>query len=553
MSEPTGGPAPASQPPARRGFRLRAHDLIFVGMVLGVVLGLLIYAIDHHDHLRLASGETLSGQVRQAGDELVVRLPSGLEKRVPTGQVAEWVKASEKPSGRAHAEIIWWLNLLGSTLFVGALKMLMIPLTFASIVAGIVSIPDMLTLRRVGLRTVGYYAITTAIAVGLGLVLVLVVRPGEREAAQGIRAARRAELEERAAQYEAAHQTSPRDAAGAFTPAYLRWLHQEEARRAGTGHESGRMARIESTQDITPGEFIKQSLILPVLQNPFSSLAEANALGVIAFAVLLGLGVVAVGPPAATVAGFFGGLSEVMIQITRWVMVPAPFCVACIVAELIGRLGPDVFAVLAWYAATVIVGILLHVGILTTIAWKLGGRTPAVLWSGVREAMAIAFTTRSSAATLPVSLRCTVQNLRVPPQIANFSIPLGCTVNMNGTALYEGIAVIFLLQVYDGLADVPALLGGVTTLLVFVTATVAAIGAAAVPEAGLITMALVAGAVGLPGYYIVLVFAVDAFLDMFRTTANVLGDIVGSTVVHRMVDGPQAVARIMEAEGPPSA
>lgn len=544
MSEsPAPQPAPQpAQPAQRRGFRLRAHDLIFVGMVLGVVLGLLVYALDHHDQLQLADGTALAGQVRQAEGEYVVRLPSGEEQRVAAERVAEWVKADETTSGQVYGQLLWWLNLLGSTVFVGALKMLMIPLTFASIVAGIVSIPDMLTLRRVGTRTVAYYMITTTIAVALGLVLVHIVRPGHKESAQAIRAKRAAELEERAAEYERETGAAPRDEQGRHTPTYLRWLAEKEAQRAGSGHESDRMAKIRGAQEVTPGEFIKQSLLLPILRNPFQSLAEANALGVIAFAVLLGLGIVGVGPPAAPVAAFFTGLSEVMIQVTRWVMIPAPFCVACIVAELVGRLGPDVFAVLAWYAGTVIGGILLHMGILTLIAWKLGGRSPAVLWSGVREAIAIAFTTRSSAATLPVSLRCSTRNLGVPPRIANFSIPLGCTVNMDGTALYEGVAVIFLLQIYDGMADVPALLGGVTTLLVFVTATVAAIGAAAVPEAGLITMALVAGAVGLPAYYIPLVFAVDAFLDMFRTSANVLGDMVGSTVVHRLVEGPEAAA-----------
>jgi solute carrier family 1 (high affinity glutamate transporter) protein 1/solute carrier family 1 (high affinity glutamate transporter) protein 3 len=211
----------------------------------------------------------------------------------------------------------------------------------------------------------------------------------------------------------------------------------------------------------------------------------------------------------------------------------------CIVAELVGTDGPEVFKTLAWYCATVIVGILVHVGLLIAAAKFIGRCSPMRLWRGLRDALMIAFTTRSSAATLPVTMRCVEEKLGVSPRIGNFALPVGATMNMDGTALYEGVAVIFLLQIYTGMVDVPfSELTFAVIFVIFVTAVMASVGAAAVPDAGLVTMVLVADAIGLPVYYIPLIFAVDAFLDMFRTTTNVLGDSVGCLVVQRLEGEP---------------
>ena len=152
----------------------------------------------------------------------------------------------------------------------------------------------------------------------------------------------------------------------------------------------------------------------------------------------------------------------------------------------------------------------------------------------------IAFTTRSSAATLPITITCVTRKLNVSPKVANFSLPLGATMNMDGTALYEGVAVIFLIQLYGGMGDVGITLVGGAVLVIFITAVLASVGAAAVPDAGLVTMVLVATAVHLPVYYLPLIFAVDAFLDMFRTSTNIMGDAVGAVVVDRFERGPPA-------------
>jgi len=167
----------------------------------------------------------------------------------------------------------------------------------------------------------------------------------------------------------------------------------------------------------------------------------------------------------------------------------------------------------------------------------IGGVGPVGMFRGIREAWMIAFSTRSSAATLPVTIANTTEKLGVSPKVANFSLPLGATMNMDGTALYEGVAILFLIQVYGGLDDVNIPMGPITTFLIFITAVLASVGAAAVPNAGLVTMVIVATAVNLPIYYIPLIFAVDPILDMFRTSTNVLGDAVGAVVVNRLERG----------------
>jgi Na+/H+-dicarboxylate symporter len=201
---------------------------------------------------------------------------------------------------------------------------------------------------------------------------------------------------------------------------------------------------------------------------------------------------------------------------------------------MVAKHGAQVFRTLGWYVVTVIAAIACHVAVLNGIVAVFGRMSPLAFLRGIRRAWAVAFATRSSAATLPVTMDAVEGELEVPRRIARFVLPLGATVNMDGTALYEGVAVIFLIQIYGGMDDVLITMTPMTTLLIFVTAVLASIGAAAVPNAGLVTMVIVATAVNLPIYYIPLIFAVDAVLDMFRTSTNVLGDSIGAIVVHRL-------------------
>lgn len=578
----------------KRFLGIKLHNWIFVGMVLGILLGLGTYSLDPFDKVLLSEareGQTeLRGHVRHLEDEqvYVVMSPEGLESRVPAAQVKSVERAADRPGGRWHKTLLWWFNLFGRTLFLGALKMIVAPLILASIVAGIVSLTGLDQLKQIGFKTIGYYLVTTTVAVTIGLVVVLTLRPGKKESSQKLRVQRQAKLDQRADAYRAerkreayeqivtpafqafadkergpgavaldlSQSTDPAVAAlakgyraqsqaepyerGPATPAFRSWLDAVEAREAGVGHEGARMRKLTKARGQSPGDVFVSGVVKPMLTNPFYSLANSKSLGIIFFAVLLGVAIVVVGGRARVVADFFVGFNEVIIWITTKLMAFAPFCVMCLVAGLVGEKGPAVFSTLAWYCLAVVGGILLHVAFLFGVAKTLGGCSPLRLWAGLREALMIAFTTRSSAATLPVTMRCVTDNLGVTPRVANFALPVGATMNMDGTALYEGVAVIFLIQIFGGLVDAPFELTMAVTLVIFVTAVLASVGAAAVPDAGLVTMVLVAEAVGLPVYYIPLIFAVDAFLDMFRTTTNVLGDSVGALVVHRMEVGTPA-------------
>lgn len=512
------------------------HNLIFVGIVLGFLLGWGTFTLDHEDTVVLTSKELIHGKVKKAGDVYVIQPHGGAERRVPVAEVAELKPASEKDSAQTHATLVWWYDLFGAVIFMGALKMLIAPLIFASIVAGVVSLKDLDQLKSIGGKTFGFYILSTTCAVLIGLVAVIVIAPGKKAASQDLRKLRQSELDGYAEQYRTTVGESPFDADKSATAAYRVWVAEQEARKQGSGHEAERFAKISRAREVEPRDMLRDQLIKPMLENPFSSLNKKNSLGIITFALLLGIAIVVVGPEARPVAQFFSGLNAVMLKITNWLMSLAPICIAFLVAKLIAESGPNVFGSLLWYCLTVIVGIVLHVGVLVTIAKVFGGVGPAQLWAGIREAWLVAFTTRSSAATLPVTMRCVTQNLGVSERVANFGLPVGATMNMDGTALYEGVAVIFLIQIYQGLPDVPIELGGAVTFIIFVTAVMASVGAAAVPDAGLVTMVLVANAVGLPVYYIPLIFAVDAFLDMFRTSTNVLGDSVGTLVVQRFED-----------------
>lgn len=469
--------------------KTRLHYYIFAGMILGAVLGWRLWVAEQ-------------------------------------GDVPDW-----------HWTLRWVVELCGPVIFMSALKMIIAPLIFASIVAGVTSLPNMRELGSIGWKTLAYYGATTAVAVTIGLVLVLIIQPGKQPAAQGTRAERAERLAELEQTYEDEEGESARNAAGDLTDDYRVWLYAEQSGEQEEAQTGATYRKVARAKDRTPGEIFVNDIVRPLLTNPFESLSTTNSLGLIFFAVLLGIACTLVGAPAQPVVSFFQGLNAVILEITHWLMMISPVAIGCIVADLVATNGLEVFQTLGWYAATVIGGILIHVVFLLAVAWTLGGKSPLDIWRGIREAWMIAFSTRSSAATLPVTLSCVTQKMRVSPKVANFSLPLGATMNMDGTALYEGVAVIFLIQVYGGLADVPIALTGMATFLIFITAVLASVGAAAVPDAGLVTMVLVANAVGLPVYYLPLIFAIDAFLDMFRTSTNVLGDVVGATVISRLERG----------------
>ncbi|MFH1009012.1 MAG: dicarboxylate/amino acid:cation symporter, partial [Candidatus Latescibacterota bacterium] len=342
------------------------------------------------------------------------------------------------------------------TVFLRLLKMIIVPLILASVVTGVAGIGDVRNLGRIGGKTILYYLTTTGISVIIGLILVNVVRPG-------------------------------------------------------VGADIGLSAIPERLREAAPS--LLDTMIRVVPTNPFKALAEADVLPLIAFALIFGGVLTTLGEKGRTLIGFFDGLNEAMLKITDLVMRLAPFGVFALMADIVGHTGIGVLKPLAKYMAVVLVGLLIHGAGVLPLILRIFGKTSALAFTKqMSPALATAFTTSSSSATLPISMECAEENAGLPNRIVSFVLPLGATVNMDGTALYESVAAIFIAQAYG----IELTLG--SQVVIFLTATLAAIGAAGIPGAGLVTMAIVLKAVGLPLEGIGLVLAVDRILDMCRTT-----------------------------------
>jgi len=372
--------------------------------------------------------------------------------------------------GEAMASVAW----LGE-LFLTSLKMLIIPLVAASIITGVAGLGDVRKLGRMGGLSIAYYAVTTLIAVSIGLIMANLWQPGV-----GV------------------------DLAGAG-----------EAPKPAVG-------------DVGVTDLIL-SLVNP---NIVDAAANMKLLPIIVFCILLAAALSTLGKRGKPVIAFFEGVNEAMMQIVEWLMVFAPIGVFALISSKLGSAGGgEAFfaqlAGLAKYAMAVISGLLTHAAVLSVILIVLARRPVGEYLRHMGTALMTAFSTASSSATLPLTMEG-VKMAGVDKKARRFVLPLGATINMDGTALYEAVAVLFIAQAYG--MD----LSFGQQMLVLVTATMAAIGAAGIPEAGLVTMVIVLEAVGLPLEGIGLILAIDWFLDRCRTTVNVFGDSVGAAVVGRL-------------------
>lgn len=362
------------------------------------------------------------------------------------------------------------------TLFLQALKMIIVPLVMASMIVGITGLGDVRRLGKVGGLTVLYYTVTTALAVGLGILLVNLIRPGA-----GI------------------------DLGGVVRP------------DAVAGKEDLGFTDI---------------MLSFVSDNIFQAMAEMDILPVIVFSLVLGGVLTTIGRAGEPVIAFFFGLNEAIMKIVHLLMLFAPLGVFGLVAARFAEAGDlgTLIGGLGRYMGTVILGLGLHgLVVLPLLLWIFGRRNPLRYLLNMGTPLLTAFSTASSSATLPLTIEAAEEKNGVSRQSAYLVLPLGATINMDGTALYEAVAAIFIAQAL-GIYLSPTQL-----LMVFITATLAAIGAAGIPEAGLVTMVIVLRAVGLPLEGIGLILAVDWLLDRFRTTVNVWGDSIGAGIIDRLV------------------
>jgi Na+/H+-dicarboxylate symporter len=383
-------------------------------------------------------------------------------------------------AGLALGEKAGHLKVVGD-MFINLLKMIIIPLILASMVAGIISLGDARRLGRIGLKTFVYYMATTLLAVGVGLVLVNLIRPG-------------------------------------------------------VGVDMGAEAAVDMAGRETPslGSIIKD--IIP--ENLFAAMAENKVLSIILFSLLLGIAISSIGEKAKPLMALFESFNAVMMKITDWIMLLAPVGVFALIAYTIGTMGLSVLKPLAVYMVTVILGLSIHAFVTLPVLLSLFGKySPSKFIRDMFSAVATAFSTASSAATLPITMECLRENTGVSNKVASFVLPLGATVNMDGTALYEAVAAMFIAQAYGISLSIGQ------QLVIMLTATLASIGAAAIPGAGLVTMVIVLKAVNLPEQGIGMILAVDRILDMMRTAVNVWGDACGTAVVARL-EGEELKAQL---------
>ncbi len=352
-------------------------------------------------------------------------------------------------------------------LFISAIKMLIVPLIFCSLIVGVTSMKDTTKMGRIGVKSIVFYLATTAVAISIGLGLGLLFEPG-----------------------------------------------------AGLNMVATTVA------DAKPSPTLVDTIVGLVPKNPVGSLASGNILQIIVFALSLGIALNLIGEKGEPASKMFESLADAMYKLTELVMKLAPYGVFALMAWVSGKYGLDVLLPLIKVIGLVYLGCIIHVLVLGGgFVGLLGKLNPQRFYKGIIEAQIIAFTTTSSSGTLPASIKCATQNLGVSRTVSSFVLPVGATINMDGTALYQGVLALFIAQAFG--------IDLTTTdyLTIIATATLASVGTAGVPGAGLIMLSLVLTTVGLPLEGIAIVAGIDRILDMARTTINVTGDLMVTLLI----------------------
>lgn len=382
-----------------------------------------------------------------------------------------------------------WVIWLGDTIFgpigqifLRMLFMTVVPIVFTSIALGVAGIGDMKTLGNLGGKTMGYFALSTLIAATIGLFLVNTIRPGG-----GVDEATR----------DALMATYSTDAEGLAS---------------------------------TPPDFGVGTFVNIVPRNPVAAAADMDMLALIFFSLIFGAALTLIPPEKAEpVIGVLDGIGEAIIKVIEFAMALAPYGVFGLIFVMTSRFGWGLLAQLSMYIVVVVVGLFLHASVGVSALVKIFGRmSPVRFWKAIEAPAITAFSTSSSMATLPTSIATAETELDVQPKIAGFVLPLGATMNMNGTSLFEGVTVLFLAQVFG--VD----LGLGQQIVVVILAVLTAIGAAGVPGGSIPLMMVVMATVGVPPEGIAIVLGVDRILDMCRTTLNVCGDLSASVYIDRV-------------------
>lgn len=388
----------------------------------------------------------------------------------------------------AKNTLIYGTSIVGN-LFIDLLKMVLIPLIFTSIVVGVANLQAHSQAQKVWRYTILFFMTSTSLAMLLALIATNWVKPG--------------------ANVEVA----------LFADAMENF----------------------SAVPMTPSEFFAQFL-RSLFQNPFAAFAQSNVLPVVVFALILGVALVAGGGRYATVLTFLQEALAIIMRIVGWIMYLAPLGIAALLIKLLAMQDLAIISTLGTFVALVFGTTLFHgVVVLPLLMYIVARKNPLWFWRGARESIITAFATSSSSAALPITLRCAEQNLGVRKSVAGFVVPLGATINMDGTALYEAAAALFVANL------VGMELSVTQQFIVCLTAMIASMGAPGIPSAGMVTMIMVLQSVGLPAEAIAILLPIDRLLDTIRTAVNVQGDMVGSVIVDSLLEPDDTADELHES------
>ena len=482
--------------------KIKLHTQIVIALILGAVFGSIFHIDQNKLSINANSGETIvqdwssiaftkkdsvlktyeskdqlsiikyfsSLRIKKAAEDIVIKIkyPSGQE------QIIEKVKEVSKVK-----TIGVLLKPIGD-IFIRLLTMIAVPLVLASLIAGAASLSDLKHIAKIGGKTIGFYALTAVIAISIGLFFANVIQPGK------------------------------------FMP-------EESKQRLMETFQEDAQSRIDQNVSMNIVDF----LVNIVPKNPFKAIADGDFLQIVFFSILTGIFLSQIKTEKSkTVIDFFEGLGNAMIMLVEKIMYIAPYAVFTLISATVAEFGFSILQTLLLYSVTVIAGLAVLTFVEYPILLKIFTKIPVFKFFKLqRQVIAVAFSTSSSAATLPVTMDICEKKLGVPNRIASFVLPLGTTVNMDGTALYQAVATMFIAQVYGFDLNLTQ------QLTIVLTAALAAVGTAPVPGVGLIMLIIVLKSVGVPEEGIALIIGVDRILDMCRTVPNVIADSLACVVI----------------------
>lgn len=482
--------------------KIKLHNQIVIALVLGVIFGAIFSVnqkkveiissagseeVENWSEFKFFKGDSLLNSINTSEQLIISKKFKALNKTFKKGEISAEVLFQDGTkkifNGITNIDKVKSIGLMFKPLgdiFIRLLNMIAVPLVIASLIVGAASLSDLKHVAKVGGKILTYYMFTTAITITIGLVLANIIQPGD-------------------------------------------YMPVETRERLLSTFQDDASSKIEQNVSIDIISF----LVNIVPKNPFNAIANGDFLSIVFYAIITGVFLTTIPKEKSkTILNFFEGLSDAMINLVEKVMLIAPVAVFTLIAATVAEFGFNILQSLITYSLTVIIGLIFITAFLYPSLLKIFTKIKVRdFFKAHRQTMAVAFSTSSSAATLPVNLDVCEKKLGVSNKIASFVLPLGATINMDGTALYQSVAAVFIAQVYGFDLNITQ------QLTIVLTALLASVGTAPVPGVGLIMLIVVLKSVGVPEEGIALIIGVDRLLDMSRTIPNVISDATGAVII----------------------